>query len=515
VESQKIGFLGRFFLAFCLLALAIPGAGRALELRTLQANGTVRVPLAGAASKAFAVASPDGIGAAVFNAAIPAMRPLVKVLGFSFPVDLPRDPRMGGFESVLRQREWQTIGLERFQRQRKTQAIPMASGSSPGTYSFYLDLTGLVPGKGVMVIQAKLIEQTKYAKVYQEEGISVEPGLMPELVRRIDDLIVPRDRLLFGQESDINGDARFSVLLTDRFKNSGAVGFFSAADLFPRRIFSNPSSNQQEILYATPVTGRVSRNLLYATIAHEYQHLINFSRRAYEIQNAVPEEVWLNEGLSYMAEDNCGLGDDSNGPPAMSFEYLQSAPDASLTGPDVDGKTDTAAQRGAAYLFLRYMFEQAGGTAGFDTTGNLVDQGGATFTRKLVSSGLAGRANLEKATGRPFKESFVSWVATLMADGMLGLKEQGFRYDAPKKDAVTGQTVGIALRGNRSVNCDNCRGNRVTIPLNGPASEPDPSGSWTVQGGSARFFDPTAFSSAYVDVTFRGASGLLAVYLAP
>jgi len=87
----------------------------------------------------------------------------------------------------------------------------MASGSSPGTYSFYLDLTGLVPGKGVMVIQAKLIEQTKYAKVYQEEGISVEPGLVPELVRRIDDLIVPRDRLLFGQESDINGDAHFSV----------------------------------------------------------------------------------------------------------------------------------------------------------------------------------------------------------------------------------------------------------------------------------------------------------------
>jgi len=116
-----------------------------------------------------------------------------------------------------------------------------------------------------------------------------------------------------------------------------------------------------------------------------------------------------------------------------------------------------------------------------------VDQGGATFTRKLLSSGLAGRANLEKATGRPFKESFVSWVATLMADGMLGLKEQGFRYDPPKKDAVTGQTVGIALRGTRSVNCDNCRGNRVTIPLNGPAFESDPSGSWTVQGGSARF----------------------------
>ncbi|MDY7017547.1 MAG: hypothetical protein SVK44_04965 [Nitrospirota bacterium] len=515
MESQKIGFLKRFFLACCLLALAIPVAGRALELRTLQAKGTVRVPLAGAASKAFAVASPDGIGAAVFNAGIPAMRPLIKALGLSFPADLPRDPRVGGLESVLRQREWQALGLERFQRQRKTQAMPMASGSSPGTYSFYLDLTGLVPGKGVMVIQAKLIEQTKYAKVYQEEGISVEPGLVPELVRRIDDLIVPRDRLLFGQESDINGDAHFSVLLTDRFKNSGAVGFFSAADLFPRRIFSNPSSNQQEILYATPVTGGVSRNLLYATIAHEYQHLINFSRRIYEIPNAVPEEVWLNEGLSYMAEDNCGLGDDSNGPPAMSFEYLQSAPDASLTGPDIDGKTDTAAQRGAAYLFLRYLFEQAGGTAGFDTTGNLVDRGGAAFTRKLISSGLAGRANLEKATGRPFKESFVSWVATLMADGMLGLKEQGFRYDPPKKDAITGQTVGIALRGNRSVNCDNCRGNRVTIPLDGPASESDPSGSWTVQGGSARFFDPTASSPAYVDVTFRGDSGLLAVYLAP
>jgi hypothetical protein len=515
VESKKIGFLKRFFLACCLLSLVTPLTGRALELRTLQAKGTVRVPLSGADFKAFAVASPDGIGTTVFNAEIPAMRPLVKMLGLSFPVDLPRDPRMSRFESVLRQREWQVLGLERFQRQRKTQAMPMASGSGPDTTPFYLDLTGLVPGKGAMVIQAKLIEQTKYANVYQEEGISVEPGLVPELVRRIDDLIVPRDRLLFGQESDINGDGRFSILLTEQFKNSGAVGFYSGTDLYRRGIFSNRFSNEQEIIYATPVTGQVSRNLLYATIAHEYQHLINFSRRIYEIPNAVPEEVWLNEGLSYMAEDNCGLGDDSNGPPAMSFEYLQSAPDASLTGPDAGGNTDTAAQRGAAYLFLRYLFEQAGGAAGFDTTGDLVDKGGATFTRKLISSGLAGRANLEKATGRPFKELFASWVATLMADGMLGLEEQGFRYDPPKKDAVTGQTVGIALRGDRSVNCDSCKGNMVTISFNGPAFEPDPSGSWTVQGGSARFFNPTASSSAYVDVTLRGDSGLFVVYLAP
>lgn len=515
MESKKIGLLKHIFFACCLVSLSSPMASLALELKTLQAQGTVRVPIGEAVSKVFAVSLPDGAGSAIFQAGIPPMSRLDKALGLSFSDDLLPGPKVRGSEWFLRQREWQVLGLEHFQKQKKAQALPTPSNASPGVSSFYLDLTGLVPGKGGMVIQAKLIQQTRYAKVYQEEGISIDPGLVTELIRRVDDLIVPRDRLLFGQESDINGDAHFSVLLTNRFKNSGAVGFFSAADLFPRRIFSNPFSNEQEILYATPVTGQVSRNLLYATIAHEYQHLINFSRRVSEIPNAVPEEVWLNEGLSYMAEDNCGLGDDSNGPPAMSFAYLRSPADASLTGPDLRGDMDTAEQRGAAFLFLRYLFEQAGGTSGFDTTGNLVDQGGATFTRALVSSGLSGKSNIEKATGKPFQELFVKWVATLMAEGMLGLQENEFHYNPPKKDAITGQAVGIALRENRSVNCDTCKGNRVTIPLNGPAFESAPSGSWTVQGGSARFFDPSAFSSAYVDVTFRGASGLLAVYLSP
>lgn len=515
--ATQINVLVRLAFLIATITLAFSGESPGLEIQSLKGASSLSVPLDRAVGRAFAVAAPTGIGTVLFDVGPFPRGHLSKFLRPPSSQLRPYgvESKGRGVESVLRQREWRVFGLERFTSLKKRQSLTMPSGSSSGSTPFYLDLAGLVPGRGGMVIQAKLIQQTRYANVYQEEGISVEPGFLNELISRIDNLIVPRDRLLFGKESDINGDGRFSILLTDRFKDSGAVGFFSAADLFPRRLLSNPFSNEQEILYATPVTGQVSRHLLYATIAHEYQHLINFSRRIYEIQDAVPEEVWLNEGLSYLAEDVCGLGDDINGPPAMAAAYLRSTPEASLTGPDIQGNMDTPEQRGAAYLFLRYFFERAGGVEGFETSGNLQDKGGAAFTRGLTSSGLAGQANVEKVTGMLFEEAFASWVGTLVADGMLGMKEGDFRYDAPRRDAITGQTVGIALRGERSVNCDSCRGQRAVITLDGPVYEPNPIGNWSVQGGSARYFEASSWPISEARMEFRGDSGMMAVYLMP
>jgi hypothetical protein len=133
----------------------------------------------------------------------------------------------------------------------------------------------------------------------------------------------------------------------------------------------------------------------------------------------------------------------------------------------------------------------------------------------LTSSGLAGRVNIERAVKRPFEDTFASWVATLLADGMLGVQDGAFHYDPPKRDAITKQTVGIALKGSRSVNCDTCRGQRAVLALDGPVYEPDPTGNWSVQGGSARFFKASGLPTPEVELKFSGDSSLMAVYLMP
>jgi hypothetical protein len=107
--------------------------------------------------------------------------------------------------------------------------------------------------------------------------------------------------------------------LTPASSTSYVAGFFYARDLFP----SAPSpdfqacaaSNGGEMFYllVPDPNGVVNGNkftkdnvtrVVIATLGHEYQHLINASRRMYVNTGATDfEETWLDEGLSHVAEE--------------------------------------------------------------------------------------------------------------------------------------------------------------------------------------------------------------------
>ena len=95
------------------------------------------------------------------------------------------------------------------------------------------------------------------------------------------------------------------------------LGFFFARDLYPKTTAPGPcaGSNFAEMFYLlVPDTGGVvnqnkrSKSLVLTltngTVAHEYQHLINASRRMY-VNGVGPafEEPWLDEGLAHVAEE--------------------------------------------------------------------------------------------------------------------------------------------------------------------------------------------------------------------
>jgi hypothetical protein len=142
---------------------------------------------------------------------------------------------------------------------------------------------------------------------------------------RFDTLVYPLDAGSFGDPSDIDGNGRVAILFTRAVNeltppNAGAYvgGFFHPRDLFPRQQSSVdvcPTSNEGELFYmmVPDPAGTVNGNqfssgfvdtLTTGVLAHEFQHLINASRRLYVNTSAQSfEDVWLNEGLSHIAEE--------------------------------------------------------------------------------------------------------------------------------------------------------------------------------------------------------------------
>lgn len=107
---------------------------------------------------------------------------------------------------------------------------------------------------------------------------------------------------LFGQAPNIDQDDKLDILLVDvrdNFNINAAyvAGFFDPMDQTNERF-----SNKKDIIYIDIYPGLIyqdtilSTNEALATLAHEYQHLINFN---YETK---PEITFLNEGLSELSE---------------------------------------------------------------------------------------------------------------------------------------------------------------------------------------------------------------------
>ncbi|HEX9484953.1 MAG TPA: Ig-like domain-containing protein, partial [Gemmatimonadaceae bacterium] len=141
-----------------------------------------------------------------------------------------------------------------------------------------------------------------------------------------DTLVYAMDVAAFGAPSDFDQNGRVGILFTRTVNelvnaSSGYFvgGFFNPRDLFPKKGATAaddcPGSNEGEMFYmvvpapapgingVTHTTGFVD-SLTTGVLAHEFQHLINAGRRLY-VNNAAQdfEEVWLNEGLSHIAEE--------------------------------------------------------------------------------------------------------------------------------------------------------------------------------------------------------------------
>lgn len=250
---------------------------------------------------------------------------------------------------------------------------------------------------------------------------SITDAMLNDLGRRFDDQIYPRDVGAFGEPSDEDDNDRVIILLSPSVnalttqeifdQGSRIVGFFFGPDLLggaasclnDAEVFYSIAPDPDAIFGAAPSeTGEAYVDLVTAVAAHEFQHMISFNWHVCKnvspcVRRGQQETLWLDEGLSHMAE---AINDLHVQNQARGALFLATPYETSLVG---DG--NELDERGASYLFVQYM----------------VDRFGEAVLRRLVDeAGLAGRtgiANVDFATDTAFTFLFHQWAAALFLDG--------------------------------------------------------------------------------------------------
>lgn len=283
----------------------------------------------------------------------------------------------------------------------------------------------------------------------------------------------PLDVATFGTTLDIdNNGGRTILFFTHAVNELGALGFVYARDLLPRvgSLGACPGSNVAELMYlAVPDPSSVFyaksfiQTITPGTIAHEFQHVINGSRRLYVNTAAAPtEERWLNEGLSHIAEELAfykfsGLSPRQNiGGSTISSQalaaystfqaqnfgrfrmYLGQPETQAAFG--LNDSDDDLPTRGAAWSFLRYAADKRGAN------------NEAAFWYSLVNSNEAGMANLNAVIGPDTRSLMRDWALSNFLDDLVpGVSDA---YQQPSwnlRTAMAGynpHTINLPVSGN-------------------------------------------------------------------
>jgi hypothetical protein len=304
----------------------------------------------------------------------------------------------------------------------------LSSGLAPETATFHVYA---VPGPDNLgdpgsyeTVVADLKYEGDHTLLYVDQNTPItqlNDAEAADIGAAFEESIYAINRDAFGSESDINRDGKVAILLTpvvnDMPLQGGAVilGFFNPADVLPNLF--QAVTNSMEIFYTMipdpDLWGSDWKarciEAIKSTIAHEFQHMILYNYRILIYGSSYfgtyEEELWLNEGLSHMAEDLNGYQRDNI---ARANIFLDNPGNAKLTFQQADDLQN----RGAVYLFLRY----------------LGDRYGEYIYRRLVQSRSVGMSNVERVTDEGFLELFADWSAALYLSGRGITSDPRFSY---------------------------------------------------------------------------------------
>ncbi|MDR3172246.1 MAG: hypothetical protein LBU17_11610 [Treponema sp.] len=189
-------------------------------------------------------------------------------------------------------------------------------------------------------INAKLLVEGVNCIIYAELDASGNPTVTESVAQGIadeyDNHIHAQITGAFGPVKHMTAEKKVTLLLVDiqdfyAERGTYTAGFFTYPDMMSKSI--EPMSNERDMLYIDTNPGFNNMATAYDTVAHELQHLINFSN-INAVNGGKEMDLWINEGLSTAAEYIYNSSDDPDFNPSddpyFYVNYFNRDPDKTI-----------------------------------------------------------------------------------------------------------------------------------------------------------------------------------------
>ncbi len=261
----------------------------------------------------------------------------------------------------------------------------------------------------------------------------IDPDTLDGVIARFEDIVLPRMRQEFGEESDVDGSDRIDVLLSYTVNQYGAVAYVSWCDIAAIEGCGSWGNGGETIYMGIPdpESSYSSANAITETWAHEMTHLV-YAWHKWVLNDLLDarENVYVTEGMSALAQDITGYNNGNQYVWAAAIDMREFYGDeqSSVQGVSINDALRGSSSyvderdgvlRGAIYLFLRYLFEQAGGME-VAVDGTLTDAGGFAWIHDWLASPEMSDACVEATTGRAVEDVALDWYTALVVSGRRG-----------------------------------------------------------------------------------------------
>ncbi len=274
------------------------------------------------------------------------------------------------------------------------------------------------------VVNATKAGEGNNCYIYVENGQSVPPNTVNDIISQFDSTIHPDENSAFGGEPNpgIDGDPKIYILLLN-LRDGFTVGnpSYIAGYFDPTSEYSltsqNAHSNQKEIIFMN-INSAAGINPdgveFFATISHEFQHMIHWEQKTH--QRGLTDATWIDESMAQVARDFCGYGPDYDS--VFAYEHdLAVNTNHSLVAFD-----ESVGNYGMAYMWAQYMKDR------FDSVSE-TKTGNHLFWNMLHNTSTSITEVNDTLTaissGKTFATSFQDW-------GVANFYGNGATYAAPQ-----------------------------------------------------------------------------------
>ena len=189
------------------------------------------------------------------------------------------------------------------------------------------------------------------------------------MLEQFETTIAPTESAYFGDFRDLSGDGRLEILAY-AMNSLSVCGFFDSYDLYTQEEIAVIDPDDADSYNCLPIINVNSRmanrmNVVFGTLAHEFQHLILRSAvlaspaNADRLGSEITIGLWLNEGFSMAAEELCYPGSVAE----QGYVDAYAGSDKVRLGMSYRNFDATASDVGAygqSFLFTEYLRAQCG-----------------------------------------------------------------------------------------------------------------------------------------------------------